>query len=88
MKTFKVGSLYKITGKAIVDSWYLTKNERNNMNIRPILGERIGRGDYFILLEYGEVLDKDYDYKIKILTKDGFIGWTFAIKETTIRVTD
>lgn len=64
------GKLYRISGEGIASKWYLTDGSRNNN-----LCGRIYRNSIFLLLD---TFADPFDIRLKILTDDGSIGWTYV----------
>ena len=64
------GKLYRIDGETIASKWYLTDGTRNN----NFCG-KIHRNSIFLLLDS---FADAFDIRLKILTEDGSIGWTYV----------
>jgi len=64
------GKLYRIDGEGITDKWYLTSGSRNN----DLCG-KIHRNSIFLLLD---TFEDPFSIRLKILTDDGSIGWTYV----------
>lgn len=65
------GKLYRIDREGIASKWYLTDGSRNNN-----LCGKIHRNSIFLLLDsFADAFDI---VRLKILTEDGSIGWTYV----------